>query len=112
MSAAPESELKILFGEGQDSCILGALALYAKNNGGCVILLESHFYYYPPGADPNETLAENLGEVLDTEGQSQGTIYQPLTQHSAISLGGQDRTIFIKGLSERSFIMNQLKRNA
>lgn len=106
-----ETESTIVFAESQESCLFGALALYRKNKGGTVILLESHFYYYPPGADPDEVGAENLGEVFDKEGQSQGTIYQPLTQRSAISLGGQDRTVFIEGLTKRPFIMDQLKRN-
>lgn len=102
-----DSEHKIVFGEGQDSCVRGALALFVKNGGGTVIFLkrEDHFYYYPPGADPDTVGAENLGEVIDGSGKPLGTIFGPLTQTEALSQGGIDQTLLIKGWTERSYIM-------
>lgn len=106
-------ESKIVFGEGQDSCLYGALALFAKNEGGTVIFLEreSHFYYYPPGADPDTVEAENLGEVFDGSGNLLGTVYEPLTQTEAVNQGGIDRTVLIEGLTRRPRIMKKVEGN-
>ncbi len=108
------SEFEIVFGEGQENCLYGALALFAKNRGGTVIFLksESHFFYYPPGAHPDTVGAENLGEVIDEVGKSLGTVYESLTQTEALNQGGEDRTVFIEGLTKRSYIMDEVKRNS
>lgn len=105
------SKREIVFGEGKDSCVHGALALFVKNDGGTVIFLkrEDHFYYYPPGADPDTVGAENLGEVVDEFGKVIGTIFEPLTQTEALSQGGIDQTLLIKGWTERPYIMENIQ---
>lgn len=107
------SEIVIVFGEGQDSCLYGALSLFAKNNGGTVIFLEreSHFFYYPPGADPDTVGAENLGQVIDKFGKPLGTVYEPLTQTEALNQGGIDQTLLIRGWTERPYIMAKVQSN-
>ncbi len=105
------SKFEIVFGEGQDSCVYGALALFVKNGGGTVIFLESedHFYYYPPGAHQDAVGAENLGEVIDGSGNSLGTIYEPLTQTQVLKQGGIDRTALIEGWTKRPYIMKKIQ---
>lgn len=103
-----ESDATIVFGEGQESCLLGALALYKRHIGGTVIFLEDHFYFYPPEADPSTCKAENLGEILDGKGQSHGTIYEPITMQIALNRGGKDWTSIIQGWTKREYIMSQV----